>query len=167
MSNLIPLSGHQGVQTEHGVRLLGLEPQKRAQSTERARGEVVRDLPDVHRSVRWASGRRLADVAAVRSLQQCRHGALDLAESDDALIPKRRPPAALVVLDVAANRDVPVGVDCTGEVRVNRRVAHAADRNHDRAHSPCDVWMQRVGKAAAGHVLDGAAWQEFPDVRRG
>ncbi len=47
------------------------------------------------------------------------------------------------------------------------RLTRAGRNGQDLANADdgADVWMSRVGKKAAGRVLDGRTWDEFPKVR--
>jgi protein gp37 len=57
-----------------------------------------------------------------------------------------------------------LGGDCRrGNAIIMSRTGEPND-GHYRASR--DVWMGRVGKKAAGRLLDGVEWSEFPEVSR-
>jgi protein gp37 len=50
-------------------------------------------------------------------------------------------------------------------------IASAVNRTNGRYHweldPECKGDMRRVGKKAAGNVIDGRTWEQFPEVNRG
>lgn len=156
----MPLGLDQAQELQGQFRLLSLRPEMREYFSDCTPGNTTRSLPIMPELVLWI-GRPVGVEAPLKHLLKERRNRRIGACEPDLDVVVRRPMCILLtnLLGAPSDGNEPVRIDRTGEVSVIRGDTHINQYTNGESAS-----QARVGKKAAGRLLDGREWSQMPEV---